>query len=77
MATKKAKRKSKPAPKAVLAAAVVPQRMYHCRCYKIGDGYEMWYSTQPVGRIGGLSRVRCSNVGLAILLRPKWLEVEA
>jgi hypothetical protein len=53
MATKKAKRKSKPAPKAVLAAAVVPQRMYHCRCYKIGDGYEMWVLDPASGTYRG------------------------
>ena len=46
----------KPTAKAKRAGAVAkakPQALYHCRCYQIGDEYEMWILDPATGTYRG------------------------
>jgi hypothetical protein len=49
---KKAKA-AKVAAQAAATVATVTVRQYHCRCYKLGDEYEMWVLDPATGTYSG------------------------
>lgn len=68
---KKAKANPKKASKAQLMTAASPQRLYHCRCYKVGDNeYEMWVLDPASGTYNGpisctMQQCRACNMSAA------------